>query len=85
MLPFLDKKKIAGAILTKRGKADVQVAPEVEAPDSDMDAGLKECAEDILRAIEHKSVMDLAMALHAFFEMADAMPHVEGEHEGEDE
>jgi hypothetical protein len=85
MLPFLDPKKIASAAMTVKGGKTMEHNPEVEAPDSDMDGGLKSAAEDVLMAIEHKSVMDLAKALKSAFMILDAMPHEEGEHEEEAE
>lgn len=81
MLPFLDKKKAVSVLLARRGKSpDIEVANETEVGDSDIDPGLKEAAEDILRAIQTKSVIDLAKALKAAFTVADSMPHEEGEH-----
>lgn len=82
MLPFLDQKKIGGLIIARKGKSDIHdAAAEVEHSEGGMDPALKEAAEDVLRAVEQKSVLDLAKALDAFFEIRDAMPHVEGEHE----
>ncbi len=72
MLPFLDKKASVGTIIQQRGKSDLVGAnSEVEAPDSEMDPALKACAEDILRAIDSKSVMDLVSALRAFNEICE--------------
>lgn len=85
MLPFLDKKKIVSVINQRRGKLDTTINSEIEAPGSEVDEGLKECATDILNAIEHKSVIDLAKSLHAAFEYMEAMPHEEGPHLEEDE
>ena len=82
-LPFLDPKKIAASVIAtqmKKKKGDVEVAAEVEAPDSEMDAGLKEAAMDLMRAIEQKSVIDVGKALKAAFMVCDAMPHEEGPH-----
>lgn len=68
MLPFLDKKKTVSVIMSKRGKnPDIEVNSEVEAPESDLDPSLKMAAEDILRAIETKSVIDLAKALKSAY------------------
>ena len=80
MLPMFAPKKIVSVIVAKKGKPDVSVTPEVEAPGSEMDPGLKEAAEDMLRAFESRSVMDMAQALKAAFECLDAAPHVEGPH-----
>lgn len=73
--------------MSRRGKGpDVEVASEVEAPDSQMDPALKEAAADILRAIETKSVMDLAKAIKAAYEICDSSqeeqePQMEGQGE----
>lgn len=73
-LPFLDPKKIAMSVVATKMKKSggVQVKPEVEAPDSDMDPGLKAAAEDILKAVQDKSVMDLAKAIKAAIEVCGA-------------
>lgn len=86
MLPFLEPKKTVSVIMSRRGKSpDVEVNPEVEAPDSEIDSNLKAAAEDMLRALESKSVIDLAKSLKAAFEICDASPHAEGEHTNEEE
>lgn len=73
-LPFLDPKKIAMSVVATKMKKSggVEVKPEVEAPDSEMDPGLKAAAEDILKAVQDKSVMDLAKALKAAFMVCDS-------------
>jgi len=65
MLPMFDAKKAAGAIVARRGKSDAEVSPEVEAPGSELDPALKAAATDLLSAIEHKSVIDIARAMQA--------------------
>lgn len=76
MLPMFDHKKIVSVIASKRGKnPDVEVAAEVEAPGQEMDPALKAAAEDILRAISTKSVIDLAKALRAAYEVCESYPH----------
>lgn len=80
-LPFLDTKKAVSVIMARRGKSDVEVTPEIEAPGQEMDAGLKEAAADVLGAIERKSVIDLAKALYACFQIAESMPHEENPEE----
>lgn len=85
MLPFLHGKKLAGSIISQRGKhPDLMPAQEVEAPGHEMDGRLKTAAEDILRAIESKSPIDLAHALHSAFQACEDMPHHEGDHTEED-
>jgi len=72
MLPFLkDPKKIVSVISARKGKADVKVNPEVEAPGGEMHPGLKAAAEDFLRGIESKSPIDIAKAFKAAFEACD--------------
>lgn len=68
MLPFLDKKRISSVIIAQRGKDNVEVSPEVESGEG-VDEGLKQAAEDVLRAINSNSVVDLAHALKAAYEM----------------
>lgn len=85
MLPFLDKKKTVSAVIARRGKPALEVKSEVSAPDSEGDPALESAAEDILRAIEEKSVLGLAQALKAAFQICDAEPHHEGEHTGDAE
>lgn len=80
MLPFMSKKKIAASIMQKHGKS-LDAASEVEAPNSSLPEGLKGAAEDIMQALQSKSAVDLASALHKAFMICDASPHVEGEHE----
>lgn len=80
MLPFLAPKKMVSVIVSQRGKNDLHdVNSEVEAPGSDMDPGLQEAAEDMLRAIDTRSPMDLAKALKAAFEICDSYEDEEGE------
>lgn len=73
-LPFLDRKKMSSVISSRRGRSpDIEVKPEVEAPGSEMDSGLKSAAEDLLRAIESKSVMDVAKALKCAHEICESL------------
>ncbi len=87
MLPFLSPKSVASVISSRKGKhPDMEVKIEHEAAGGEIDPELKTAAEDVLRAIENKSVVDLANALEAIFHIADKEPHEEGEHiEGENE
>jgi len=83
MLPMFEPKRAAGAIIARRGKTDAVVAPEVEAPGSEVDPALKSAAESILSAIDHKSVLDLARALKDAHEACESYPHEEGPHTNE--
>jgi hypothetical protein len=85
MLPFLEPKKITSVIIARHGKPDLETHSEEESPDSDLDPGMKMAAEDVMRAFESKSVIDLAKALHSAFQIFDSMPHEEGPHEEEEE
>jgi hypothetical protein len=49
-----------------------------------IDADLKVVAEDVLSAIQQKSVVDLAKALKAAFEILEAAPHEEAGEEMEE-
>lgn len=82
MLPFLLRKRDSGVVTVKRGAKDLHgVKTEVNAPGVEGDPGLEAAAEDVLRAVDSRSVIDLAKALHNAFQICDAMPHEEGEHE----
>ncbi len=86
MLPFLQPKRAVSVIVSKRGKTpDVEVNPEVEAPGSDLDPGLKEAMEDFLRAYEQKSPIDMAKAFQAAFDCCESYPHEENESEEQEQ
>lgn len=86
MLPMFDKRTIASVIGSRRGKhPDIEINSEVEAPDSNLNPALKAAAEDVLRAIDTKSPIDLAKALKAAFDICDSEPHEEGPHINEDQ
>jgi hypothetical protein len=71
---FIDPKKVASlASVARKGKQDLEVAPEVHENNE-----MTMAAEDVLRAVEKKSVSDLTEALKAFFYCIE-------EEEGEDE
>lgn len=72
MLPFLNAKKISSIVIAKRGQLAHEVSPEVEAPSQEgMNADLKMAAEDLLRAVDHKSVLGVCSALQAAFAACD--------------
>lgn len=86
MLPFLEPKKISSVILARRGKTpNVSVAPEVEAGESKIDPALKSVAEDLLRGMETKSVIEVAKALQAAHDICDQYDHEEGPHLNEED
>lgn len=76
MLPYLDPKKLSAVIVAKRGKPDLHdTKSEMEAPESeqsDYDAALESAAEDMLTAIDERSVKKLAMALKAAHELCES-------------
>lgn len=69
MLPFLEPKKVAGGIISQRGKPDLAVNPETPAPDSDVDPAMQSIGEDILRAVNDKSPIGIAKALQASWDI----------------
>lgn len=91
MLPFLDRKKAVGVIIARRGKDDLHdVKAEVVAPhDDSQDPAMHAAAEDVLRAIDQRSVLKLASALKNAFQIADRdttdeeQPHIEHPDRGE--
>jgi hypothetical protein len=81
MLPVLDPKKISTSILLKKKDKYVDVKAEQDSPsDEGSNPELESACEDVLMAIDQKSVKDLAKALQAAFAVCDSMPHEEGEH-----
>lgn len=72
MLPFLEPKRITSSIIARRGKPDLESSPEVEAPGQEVHPALKSAAEDILSAIEHKSVIDLAKAIQSAYDVCES-------------
>lgn len=75
MLPFLEPKKMSSVIIARRGKSDIESSPEVDMSEDKLDPGLKEAAEDMMRAFESKSVLDLAKAFKAAHEICESYPH----------
>jgi len=75
MLPWLQPKKAAGAIISRRGKTDLHnTKPEVDAPGAESNSELETACEDILRAIDERSVKGLAAAMQAAYEVCGDMP-----------
>lgn len=83
MLPFLQPKKMASTILSKRGGKTAEVAPEIDSPNDGMDEGLKSAAQDLISAIHSKSVSDVGKALRAAWSILEAT-EVDDEEEGND-
>lgn len=75
-----DEKAAVAIILGKikpKGPAHHMAEERME---SRPDESLHAIAEEVLHAVEAKDAAALADALKAFFHVADAMPHEEGEH-----
>lgn len=87
VLPFLklNNQSASSGIMTKMRKPDEKpVDPNEEKPNELEEMAteaIEECAKDLLRAIQAQDVKRMAEALRSAFEIADAMPHAEGEHE----
>ena len=81
MLPFLEPKNMSASIISagRTEPRDDQDERE-ELPHS-----VREAAEMVLRALEKRSPIDLAMSLRDLFDEFDAMPHYEGEHTNDDD
>lgn len=84
MLPFLNSKKITSIIMARKDKPDLHDAKsEVSMGDKESDAGMESAAQDILSAIDSRSVKDLANALRSAFSLLDNdecdEPSLEGE------
>ncbi len=79
MLPWMDKKNVITSVISARkGKVPVEVKAEQEMGEG-IDADLKVAAEDFLSAVQQKSVVDLAKAFKAAFQILESMPHEENE------
>lgn len=81
MLPFLNKKKMAGAIMEKHGKSMAVGGEVIEANEDHESYALKMCMMEMLHAMERKEPVAMAKAFKEAFELLEMMPHVEAEHE----
>ncbi len=79
-LPFLKQQKPQSGIAIEFRKPDENKEP-LDNTDHEMEA----VAKDLLSSIRGDNFKLLAKALRAAFEIADASPHVEGEHLNESE
>ena len=80
MLPFLNRNQIADNIIERRHKS-LHAKPEIESPTNEpKDIKYETLAEDVLRAIQEKSVKDLANSLAEVFHYLEEQPHEEGPH-----
>lgn len=69
---------------SKEASVSAPVESVTRKPDEDAEGedygGIETCAEDLLKAIEKKSVSGIAEALTSAFEILDSEPHEEGPH-----
>jgi len=73
--------------LTKHKRQDAGTAVEYRNPDSEPEAGdegMEACAKDVLDAVNANDFKRLSKALHAAFQVYDAAPHDEYDHESEE-
>lgn len=77
MLPFLKKKEGGNAGLVIKTRVPDEKLQSDSSEESDL---VKQCAQDLLKAIESKNVQGIADALYDAFSLMDSMPHEEGEH-----
>jgi len=81
MLPWLKSKRTQPVMVDeiKKRNPDMMDQPE-QSEDMEM---LEHMAKELIDCIHAKDHKGVAQALHAFFEVADGMPHEEGPHEEE--
>jgi hypothetical protein len=77
MLPFIKKRNMASVIIRKDKDGDIDDGSDAAYADE----GLKQACSDILRAISAGDADAMAGAFKAAFQLCDAAPHVEGDHE----
>lgn len=81
MLPFLNKKRVAGVILSKRkpdGSTEIESA-EAQEPKAEGNEGLNAAAAELIHAVHMKDEPGVARALRAAFDIMEAEPHEENE------
>lgn len=82
MLPFLQKKKMAGLVMQRQNGPSMAVGGEIKMMEDDHESyALKMCMMEFLHAIERKEPVAMAKAFEEAFELLEMMPHVEAEHE----
>lgn len=70
-LPFLDKDKKVGVIVTESRSEKGR----------ERNIALEVAAEELINAVEKKDVQGVASALRNAFQLVELEPHLEGEHE----
>lgn len=84
MLPFLDKAKMAGLVMQRIGKGNVEVSTEeVEQGGDESSYALKMCMIEFMHAFERKEPVAMGKAFKDAFELLEMLPHDEVEHEEE--
>lgn len=76
-LPMFSARQAASIAYDRRPQDDSKM-------DHEIDPALKEVAELLLSAIEHKSIMGIAEALEHAHHIVDASLHEEGPHSNEE-
>lgn len=77
MLMKDDKNKMASVIVASMGKKpgeseESEMAPEVDGVEQDDSVGMESAAEELLAAVEQKSVKGIVEAFKAMYEMYEA-------------
>lgn len=72
MLPFLQKPRASGGVITEIRPSDHKDEPQD-------DTGLMAAAKDLVDAHDSKDIKRVAAALRAAFQILDSEPHDEGE------
>lgn len=81
MLPFLkNRDKQSGGIVHKYKSPDGGIKSEPTYSDGD---DLRECASDLLKAVQSNDINAVAEAIRAAFTILDSQPHEEGPHTNE--
>lgn len=69
LLPFLQKKSIAGLIISKRTPDG---SPQEQHSEGNEDQGLDACSEDLIRALHSKDAKGVTAALKAVFDLMES-------------
>ena len=83
-LPFLQKKQVAGVIVSHRKPDGSKEESHSEEEDSDH-SGLTACMRELASALKSDNHEAAAEAFRSAFQILDAEPHEEGPHTNEEE
>ena len=78
ILPFLQKKQVAG-IIVKNRKPDGSMEQEDSEPQESGNEGLEACAQDMIDCMHAKDAKGCAAAMRAAFEILDSQESSESE------